>query len=46
MGNFQISNFEIEIGAMDYGIEIDGIIGVDFLLQVKPKIDLEQLKIC
>jgi len=43
LGNYQIKNFEIEVGAMDYGVEIDGIIGLDFLLQVKAKIDLERL---
>lgn len=46
LGDFGISDFEIEIGAMDYGMEIDGIIGLDFLLKMKAKIDLEQLKIC
>jgi len=45
VGDFRISDFEIEIGAMDYGMEIDGIIGLDFLLKVKAKIDLEWMKI-
>lgn len=31
-GALQIEDFEIEVGAMDYGIDIDGIIGIDFLL--------------
>ncbi len=43
LGNFQMTDFEIEIGAMDYGIDIDGIIGLNFLLQAKAKIDLERL---
>ena len=30
---------------MDYGFDIEGIIGLDFLLGVKAKIDLEQLAI-
>jgi len=45
LGNFQLSDFEIEVAAMDYGIDIDGIIGLDFLLRAKAKIDLEQLTI-
>lgn len=45
LGEFGISDFEIEIGAMDYGTEIDGIIGLNFLLTVKAKIDLERLEI-
>ncbi len=46
LGNFHLNDFEIEIGAMDYGFEIDGIIGLDFLLRAKTKIDLELLTIC
>ena len=30
LGELQIDDFEVEIGAMDYGIDIDGIIGMDF----------------
>lgn len=42
LGELQISNFEIEVGAMDYGFEIEGIVGMDFLLQVGAVIDLSQ----
>ena len=45
LGNFQLNDFEAEIGAMDYGFDIDGIIGLDFLLRAKAKIDLERLAI-
>jgi predicted aspartyl protease len=45
LGNFQLNDFEAEIGAMDYGFDIDGIIGLDFLLRAKAKIDLEHLAI-
>ncbi len=45
LGKFEIANFQIEIGAMDYGFEMDGIIGLDFLLRAKAKIDLERLVI-
>ena len=39
------ANFQVEIGAMDYGFDIDGIIGMDFLLEVKAVIDLAKLEI-
>jgi hypothetical protein len=45
VGELQVSNFEIEVGAMDYGFGIDGIIGTDFLLQVGAVIDLSRLEI-
>lgn len=39
------SSFKIEIGAMKYGIEMNGILGMDFLLQAGATIDLAELKI-
>lgn len=45
LGNLEVNNFEIEVGAMEYGFEIDGIIGMDFLLQVGANIDLTHLEI-
>ncbi|MCR8635821.1 retropepsin-like aspartic protease [Paenibacillus radicis (ex Xue et al. 2023)] len=30
-GNFSIELFPVQIGSMDYGIDIDGIIGFDFM---------------
>lgn len=36
-----VNEFETEIGAMNYGFELDGIIGLDFLLKTKAIIDLE-----
>lgn len=43
--NLQVNDFEIEVGAMDYGFDIEGIIGMDFLLQVGAVIDLAQIAI-
>ncbi|RYD03277.1 hypothetical protein N752_20815 [Desulforamulus aquiferis] len=43
LGTRSISNFKIQIGDMDYGFEIDGIIGLDYLLKAKVIIDLETL---
>ena len=45
VGELQVSDFAIEVGAMDYGFAIDGIIGTDFLLQVGAVIDLSRLEI-
>jgi hypothetical protein len=39
------TNFNIEIGTMDYGVDIDGIIGMDFLIQTAAIIDLKNLTI-
>ena len=40
-----ISDFQAEIGAMNYGIEMEGIIGLDLLMRLGVKIDLESLQI-
>jgi len=45
LGTLQVNDFDIEVGAMDYGIEIDGIVGLDFLMQVSAVIDLSQLEV-
>ena len=40
---FSIENFGIEIGGMDYGFDINGILGMDFLIQSNAIIDLQQM---
>jgi hypothetical protein len=45
LDDLRVGDFEIEVGAMDYGLDLDGIIGVDFLVQVGAVIDLERLEI-
>lgn len=40
-----VHNFDVEVGMMDYGFDIDAIIGLDFLVQVGAVIDLKQLEI-
>lgn len=35
----------IEVGAMEYGVEFDGILGMDFLASVGAVIDLGQMEI-
>ena len=32
LGEFRLPNFEIEVGGMDYGFKIHGILGMDFLI--------------
>jgi hypothetical protein len=42
-GDYTHPNCEIEVGGMDYGFDIHGILGMDFLLAAKAQIDLEHL---
>ena len=44
VSDLQINDFQIEVGAMDYGFDIGGIIGMDFLIQVGAIIDLAKLE--
>jgi predicted aspartyl protease len=41
----EVTDFEIEVGGMDYGFEIQGILGMDFLLQARAIIDLGDLSL-
>jgi len=45
VGDLSVALFEIEIGAMDYGFDIDGIIGVDFLRKVGAVLNLNNMEI-
>lgn len=45
VGTFSIKQFEVEIGGMDYGFDIQGILGMDFLTSVGAIIDLEKTEI-
>jgi predicted aspartyl protease len=45
IGDIHVKNFKIDIGEMDYGFEIDGIIGMDFLITTNSIIDLKNLYI-
>lgn len=45
LDELQVDGFEVEIGAMDYGFPIDGIIGMDFLTQVGAVINLNRLEV-
>lgn len=45
VGDLQADDFEVEVGAMQYGFDIDGIIGMDFLRRVGALLDLARLEI-
>lgn len=45
MGEMKIPDFEIEVGAMDYGFPADGILGLDYLLRTGSLIDLRHLEL-
>ncbi|ABO50348.1 conserved hypothetical protein [Desulforamulus reducens MI-1] len=43
LGTKKLTQFKIQIGDMDYGFEIDGILGMDYLMKSKVVIDLENM---
>ncbi len=43
LGEKKSTNLEIEVGGMDYGFEINGILGMDFLKQVGAIINLRNM---
>ncbi len=40
-----LNNFQVEVGNMDYGMEIDGIIGFDFIQAAKLIIDTIRMQV-
>lgn len=45
VGDLVLNDFEIEVGAMDYGFPADAILGLDFLVQTGAVIDLHLLEL-
>ena len=45
VGDQKLANLEVEVGGMDYGLEINGILGMDFLTQVGAIINLSDMSI-
>lgn len=43
VGSFTLANFDVEFGKMDYGFEINGILGMDFLTQAGAMINLQDM---
>jgi predicted aspartyl protease len=45
VGDIKVPDFEIEVGAMEYGFPADGILGLDYLLRTGAFIDLRRLEL-
>ncbi|OMF25623.1 hypothetical protein BK133_21265 [Paenibacillus sp. FSL H8-0548] len=45
IGESVVQDFQVEIGSMDYGLEMQGIIGFDLLKRVGAKIDVGEMEI-
>lgn len=45
VGELQVDDFNIEVGAMEYGIDVEGIVGLDFLIEAHAVIDLAELEV-
>ena len=45
VGDKKLSNFDLEVGGMDYGFEINGILGMDFLMEAKAVINLHAMSL-
>ena len=45
VGERSIADFEIEVGGMDYGFKISGILGMDFLTRAGAIINLREMRI-
>ncbi len=45
VGDMKLPDFEIEVGAMDYGFPAEGILGLDYLLRTGALIDLQRLEL-
>lgn len=45
LGMLKLNNFKIEVGVMDYGFEINGILGMDFMKAVGAVINLDEMEV-
>ena len=45
VGNLKVENFSIEIGQVDYGFNIQGILGVNFLKETRAIINFDMLEL-
>jgi len=45
LGPLRVDDLTIQVGALDYGFAIEGIIGLDFLMQAGAIIDLDRLEV-
>jgi hypothetical protein len=45
LGDLQVTSFAVQVGAMDYGFQMDGILGADFLLRMGAVVDFKTLEV-
>lgn len=45
VGPCRLAPFDVEVGGMDYGVAMDGIVGMDFLARAGALIDVRRLTI-
>ena len=45
VGQKTLDDFEVEFGGMNYGFQINGILGMDFLLKASAVVDLGNLSL-
>jgi hypothetical protein len=45
LGEIEVQDFSIQVGAMDYGFPIQGLLGTDFFVQARVVLDLGTLEI-
>lgn len=45
LGDIEVTDFEIQVGAMDYGFPLQGLLGMDFLLRSAAVIHLGRLEV-
>ncbi|MEI3614019.1 retropepsin-like aspartic protease [Pseudogracilibacillus sp. SO30301A] len=43
VGKTEVNDFVLEVGAMNYGFKLDGIIGLDLLQEIKAIINIDKL---
>lgn len=45
LGDLELHNFKIEVGVMDYGFDINGILGMNFMKKAGAVIDLDKMEV-
>lgn len=45
LGYLELHNFKIEVGVMDYGFDINGILGMNFMKKSGAVIDLDKMEV-
>ena len=45
LGEIEVQDFSIQVGAMEYGFPIQGLLGTDFFVQARVVLDLGKLEI-